>query len=158
MPSLREEIKQTRPFRSLAEEAYLNVVRTAEVLHHLVAEVFQGHGITPTQYNVLRILRGAGPAGLPCGAIGERMINRDPDVTRLLDRLVAQGLAERTRNEDDRRVVVVTVTEAGRRLLAELDPAVRAVHQRQLGHLDQAALRALIRGLERARERVTGAG
>ena len=152
MPTLREEIKQTKPWSSLEEEAALNVVRTAELLGYRAASVFDGTDLTPTQYNVLRILRGAGAVGLPCGAIGERMIRRDSDITRLMDRLVAGGLVERSRSEEDRRVVVNTLTPEGRKLLTGLDPQVQAMHRRLLGHLNDTELKALIRGLERARE------
>jgi DNA-binding MarR family transcriptional regulator len=151
--SLRDEIKQTRPFSSPLEETLLNIVRTAGLLTYAATEVLRPHGLTTTQYNVLRILRGAGAAGLPCGAIAERMITRDSDITRLLDRLGAMHLVVRGRLEQDRRVVTVTLTEKGRQLLEQLDPVVRQMHQDQLGHMDEASLSTLIRGLERARER-----
>jgi DNA-binding MarR family transcriptional regulator len=151
--SLRDEIKQTRPFTSSLEEALLNIVRTAGLLTYAAAEALKPYGLTPTQYNALRILRGAGVAGLPCGAIAERMITRDSDITRLLDRLGGMQLVERGRLEQDRRVVTVTLTEKGSQLLERLDPVVRQMHQDRLGHMDEASLSTLIRGLERARER-----
>jgi len=151
--SLRDEIKQTRPFTSSLEEALLNIVRTAGLLTYAAAEALKPYGLTPTQYNALRILRGAGAAGLPCGAIAERMITRDSDITRLLDRLGGMQLVERGRLEQDRRVVTVTLTEKGSQLLERLDPVVRQMHQDRLGHMDEASLSTLIRGLERARER-----
>jgi DNA-binding MarR family transcriptional regulator len=150
--SLREEIQQTRPFQSPLEELALNVLRTAGALSYAGAETLKDYGITPTQYNVLRILRGAGAAGLPCGAIAERMITRDSDITRLLDRLIALKLIDRGRSEDDRRVVTTTLTAAGKKLLARLDPVVKEMHQSLLGHLDQRTVSSLIAGLERARE------
>lgn len=153
MPSLREEIKQTRPFKSLYEETLLNLVRTSEVLSARTEDALKEHGITGTQYNVLRILRGAGPAGLACGAIGERMLTRESDMTRLIDRMLALKLVERTRHEGDRRVVVTTLTEKGRQLLTTLDPVVKEVQRRLLGHMDEASLRQLIGLLEQARER-----
>jgi DNA-binding MarR family transcriptional regulator len=153
VPSLREEIKQTRPFQSLLEEALLNIVRTSGVLSYAAAEALKPHGLTGAQYNVLRILRGAGPAGIPCSAIGERMLTRDSDVTRLLDRLAAMKLIERARGEDDRRVVTTRLSEEGKALLATLDPVVRDVQQRLLGHIEERALRELIGLLERAREK-----
>jgi DNA-binding MarR family transcriptional regulator len=153
MPSLREEIKQTRPFKSLYEETLLNLVRTSEVLSARTEDALKEHGITGTQYNVLRILRGAGPAGLACGAIGERMLTRESDMTRLIDRMLALKLVERTRHEGDRRVVVTTLTEKGRQLLTTLDPVVKEVQRKLLGHMDEASLRQLIGLLEQARER-----
>src|SRR5215213_3217733 len=106
-PSLREEIKQTRPFRSPEQEAFLNLQRTADVLMSRMGAVMQDHaGVSPTQYNVLRILRGAGDDGLPCRAVADRMVTRDPDITRLLDRLERDGLISRTRDTRDRRVVL----------------------------------------------------
>ncbi len=152
MPPLKEEIKQTRPFKSIHEETLLNVVRTSEVLSAGVVEPLKAHGITGTQYNVLRILRGAGPAGLACGAIGDRMLTRESDMTRLIDRLLALKLVERSRHEGDRRVVVTRLTEAGKRLLTTLDPVVKDAQRRLLGHMEDASLKQLIGLLERARE------
>jgi DNA-binding MarR family transcriptional regulator len=151
--SLREEIKQNRPFTSPLEELSLNLMRTASVLNYAGAETLKSHGLTPTQYNVLRILRGAGAGGLPCGAIGERMITQDSDITRLLDRLTTMHLVERGRQQEDRRVVTVTLTARGKQLLAVLDPVVQQLHQDQLGHLDGPTISALIAGLERVRQR-----
>ena len=110
------------------------------------------HALSQPQYNVLRILRGAGPAGLPSGEVGDRMVARDPDVTRLLDRMEARGLVARARDQADRRVVVARLTEAGRRLVDALDAPVQAMHARQLGHLSGAELHALSALLERARD------
>jgi DNA-binding MarR family transcriptional regulator len=149
--SLRDEIKQTKPFDSPLEELGLNILRTASALSYRGSEALKPYGITTTQYNVLRILRGAGVSGLPCGAIAERMITQDSDITRLLDRLTRMDLVERGRMEEDRRVVANRLTAAGAELLARLDPVVRQLHQDQLGHLDAAAISALIAGLERAR-------
>ena len=151
--SLKEEIQQHKPFVTQLEEAVLNIVRTASQLTYEATEAFKPHGVTTTQYNVLRILRGAGPDGLPCGAIAERMVTRDSDVTRLLDRLTSQHLVERGRSARDRRVVAVHITQAGLDLLARLEPVLRELQQRQLGHLDSPTLTALIQGLEQARAR-----
>src|SRR5262245_47335404 len=151
--SLREEIKQTRPFSSRLEEAILNIVRTASELTYTAGEALKPHGLTTTQYNVLRILRGAGTEGLPCGAIAERMLTRDSDITRLLDRMTTCGMVERGRLESDRRVVTVRLTQKGIELLNQLDPVVRQLHQDLLGHLDEATVSALITGLEQARSR-----
>jgi len=146
-----DEIKQSRPIPTLEEEAFLNVQRTANVLLQDFAELLKGHNLTPTQYNVLRILRGAGEEGLTAGDVGERMITRDPDVTRLLDRLETRGLAERSRCTEDRRVVWTRITAAGLAAIAPLDQAVDEIHQRRLAHLGPERLSSLIELLEAAR-------
>ncbi|MBI3856209.1 MAG: MarR family transcriptional regulator [Planctomycetes bacterium] len=148
---LAREIKQTKPFGSAAEEAILNVQRTAALLGQAMAEALKPYGLSETQYNALRILRGAGPKGLACQEIGERMITRDPDITRLLDRLGGRELIERARSEEDRRVVVVRITAAGLKLLSSLDAAARELPKQALGHLGERRLRLLIDLLERAR-------
>ena len=150
---LQHEIRQTKPFQTLEEEAYLNLERTADVLARLELETLKAEGLSGAQYNVLRILRGAGPAGLPCGEIAARMVTRDPDVTRLLDRLETRGLAQRARDERDRRVVTVRISAGGLRILKKLDRPVLKAHRRQLGHLKQPELRRLIALLEKARHR-----
>jgi DNA-binding MarR family transcriptional regulator len=156
MPSRRlsDEIKQTKPFASLAEEAFLNLQRTAEALARVGTETLKAYGITGTQYNVLRILRGAEPNGLPCTEIGERMVTRDPDVTRLLDRLDRQGLVTRERSAEDRRVVTTRITSKGLELLASLDEPMSAMHQRQLAHMSDGELESLIDALQTARANV----
>jgi len=148
---LRDEIRQPGPFRSLEAEAYLNVLRTSTVLLAELVELLRPHELTQPQYNVLRILRGAGDDGLPSGEIGDRMVSRDPDTTRLLDRMEVRGLVSRRRGPADRRVVTVRITDEGRRLVDALDAPVQAMHARQLGHLDEDELRTLIALLERAR-------
>jgi DNA-binding MarR family transcriptional regulator len=148
---LREEIRQGRPFQSLEQEAHLSIERTAAVLGHAFSEALKPHGITPTQYNVLRILRGAGEEGLCRSEIWERMVAQVPDVTRLLDRMEAAGLVERERSAADRRFVTTRVTPRGLRLLAELDAPVLELHRRHLGHLGEEDLRVLIDLLARAR-------
>ncbi|MEP6999165.1 MAG: MarR family transcriptional regulator [bacterium] len=153
MPSsLRDEIKQTKPFKSLEEEAMLSVERTAAVLLHRLSETFKPHDITPTQYNVLRILRGARPAGLCRNDIRERLIAQVPDVTRLIDRLVIAGLVERERTDADRRIVTTRITTTGLGLLKDLDEPVADAHRTQLGHLSTTQLKALIDLLALARE------
>ena len=149
---LRDEIKQTRPFESLAQEAFLSLGRTWSVLEHAVTEALKPHGITPTQYNVLRILRGAGEKGLCRNDVMERMISRVPDATRLLDRMEAAGLIVRERSSEDRRFVHARITEDGRELLTELDDPIQELHQRQLAALDDEDLRRLIDLLGRVRE------
>ena len=152
MPTrLRDEIKQTRPFTSLEQEALLSIERTAAVLGHSMAEALKGYGITPTQYNALRILRGAGEGGLCRNEVRERLVARVPDVTRLLDRLEEMGMVARERDTSDRRLVTTRITRDGLKLLARLDEPVAEAHQRQLGHMDERSLRALIDLLAEAR-------
>ena len=148
---LQDEIKQTRPFRSLEEEVSLGLARTADALARSAEDIFKGSGLTQTQYNVLRILRGAGAAGLSCGDVGSRMITRDPDLTRLLDRLEKRSLVTRERHSEDRRVVTTRITEAGLAVLKELDEPVQARHRKNLGHLGEDKLRVLARLLDEAR-------
>ena len=149
---LRDEIKQPTPFRSLEAEVFVNVLRTWTVLGAGFTDLLRPHELTQPQYNVLRILRGAGAGGLPSGEVGARMVSREPDVTRLLDRMEARGLVARERQAGDRRVVVTRITDAGRALVDALDEPVEALHARQLGHLSQRDLRALKTLLDRARD------
>ena len=149
---LQQEIKQNRPIETLEEEAYLNVQRTANVLVQGLSDVLKRHDLTPTQYNVLRILRGAADKGLTAGEVSDRMITRDPDVTRLLDRLEKRGLAERWRCTEDRRVVWTRITPAGRDAIAPLDAEIERMHLRQLSHLGTERLGTLIELLEAVRE------
>ena len=148
---LQREIKQSKPFESLEEEVILNLARTAEYLGARASEVFKRSDLTGTQYNVLRILRGAGPEGLSCREIGERMVTTVPDVTRLLDRLEARGLVSRERPAHNRRQVITRVTDEGLRLLAELDGPVVESHRRLAGHLGEKQLKTLNRLLEALR-------
>ena len=124
------------------EAAFLDLLRTTDVLSRGPAQVLRSEDLSPTQYNVLRILRGA-PAGLPCGEVASRMITRDPDVTRLLDRLERRGLISRCRETKDRRTVLARITPEALKLLARLDEPVQEAHRRQLGHLGRERLRAL---------------
>lgn len=150
--SLGQEIKKIRPFESVEQEAFLNLLRTADVLAGEVADLFKPSRLSSTQYNALRILRGAGPDGLPCGEVAARMITRDPDVTRLLDRLEKRGLISRCRGKKDRRVVCARITDAGVGLLDELDPRVLQAHRKQLSHMSAEQLKQLIELLELARK------
>jgi DNA-binding MarR family transcriptional regulator len=149
---LKAEIKQRRPFSSSQEEAFLNLQRTADALMRGFEELLKPSGLTQTQYNVLRILRGAAPEGLLCRELAERMITRDPDVTRLLDRLEARGLVSRTRDVADRRVIVTRITAQGLRLLEGLDSPVAELHRRQLAHLGGDRIQKLIDLLEVTRK------
>jgi DNA-binding MarR family transcriptional regulator len=147
------------------QEAFLAVMRTADALMGDLAELLKPHGISPTQYNALRILRGAGAGcrdgghadpsakGIAVREIGDRMITRDPDMTRLLDRLEARGLIARARDSADRRVVTSRITELGLELLAGLDEPVLDLHRRQLGHLGARKLAELTELLREVRER-----
>ena len=152
---LREELKQTRPFPSLEEEVHLNLQRTASFLLGDFLELFRRFELTPAQYNVLRILRGAGSGGLPILEIRERLVTRVPDITRLVDRLETAQLVLRERLPDDRRVVQARITAAGKSLLAKLERPVRSLHRSQLGHLAKRQLTALNELLVAARH-VTG--
>jgi len=127
---------------------------TGDLLARRLEPVLKAAEISPTQYNVLRILRGAGDA-LACGEIADRMITREPDMTRLLDRLEKRRLITRARQQADRRVVATRITPKGLELLESLDAPVIQMHKRQLGHLGQAKLRQLIELLEEARSRKT---
>ena len=147
-------IRQTKPFSGAAEETFVTLLHTADQLLRAVSATLKRAGLTVAQYNVLRILRGAVPAGLPCGEIAVRMITRDPDITRLLDRLAEQGLVARTRLVDDRRVVRVRITANGLERLAPLDGAMGQVHRRQLGHLGEKRLLLLTALLDSARDGV----
>ena len=135
------------------EAAHVDIVRTADMLSRGPAQVLKSEDLSPTQYNVLRILRGA-PQGLACGEIGDRMITRDPDITRLLDRLEKRGLISRHRDARDRRIVMARITPQGLRLLARLDEPMQEAHRRQLGHMGGERLRALTELLAQARGQV----
>jgi DNA-binding MarR family transcriptional regulator len=137
--------------RHTEEEAFVNLQKTADALMQGIAVLLKPSGLSATQYNVLRILRGAGKDGLPCGEIGARMITRDPDITRLLDRLETRGLVTRARELKDRRVITARITKDGLGILKELDSPVQRYHQRQLGHMGEKKLVELIWLLELAR-------
>lgn len=148
---LKREIKQKRPFSSVHEEVVLSLVRTAdEVLAPLTA-VLREADLSLSQYNILRVVRGAGDEGLPCGEISERMVRRDPDVTRLLDRLEARELISRSRGTVDRRVVLASITDRGRQLLAELDEPIRQTTKDTLAHMKRERLELLRELLDEAR-------
>src|SRR5438132_13314751 len=135
------------------EAAFLDLLRTTDLLSRGLVQVLKIQDLSATQYNVLRILRGS-PAGLPCGEIANRMITRDPDITRLLDRLERRGLISRCRETKDRRMVMARITPDGLKLLARLDEPVGDAHRKQLGHLGRERLRALTELLHAARAEV----
>ncbi len=151
---LKQELKQKKPFPSLHEEATLNIHRTASLLGDDFECLLKPYDITRTQYNVLRILRGAEPEGLCRNEIRERLINRMPDATRLLDRMETAALVVRSREENDRRMVRTRITPKGRQIVDDLDKPVMAEHQRQLGHLSSDDLETLINILTKARKRI----
>lgn len=132
------------------EAAFLDLLRTCDILSRRLSEVLKPAELSPTQYNVLRILRGA-KQGLACGEIASRMITRDPDVTRLLDRMEKRDLISRCRETKDRRMVLTRITPEGLKLLAELDGPIHDAHRTQLGHLGQDRLRKLAALLRAAR-------
>lgn len=145
---LQAEIKQKRPFSGPEQEAYLSLLRTADALQAQVESKLKEFGLTGTQFNALRILRGAGADGLPCSEIAERMITHDPDVTRLLNRLQKRGLAERARCKTDRRVIYGKITAEGLKLLKEMDAPLEKFGRELLSHVREADLRKLIDLLE----------
>ena len=140
-----------KPFKSVEEEALLSIARTAAVLEHAGAEALKPFKLTITQYNVLRILRGAGDAGLCRNEVGQRLVTKVPDVTRLLDRMEAAGLIVRQRGGEDRRFVATRITEKGLKLLDKIDRELPAMHGRLLGHVAQKRLRELVALLEEVR-------
>jgi len=152
---LAQEIKQTRPFALLEEEVVLNILRTAEIIGQKTQEFLKSCQLSHTQYNVLRILRGAARDGRTCSELSDRLITRDPDVTRLTDRLVARGLVERERSEQDRRVVITRITPQGLELLGSLDEPVANFLRETIGRLPKEEQLALVDYLEQVRELFT---
>jgi DNA-binding MarR family transcriptional regulator len=148
---VQDEIRQSKPFAQLETEALIALELTADRLMAEGAQLLKTWDLSPTQYNVLRILRGAEPDGLACGRIGERMVTHDPDITRLLDRLEKRGMVERRRDGNDRRVITTRITAAGLDLLEQLDQPVENFNRQRLGHLGPQRLRMLIELLEQVR-------
>jgi DNA-binding MarR family transcriptional regulator len=143
--------EKKQKFTPCAEEiAYLDLLRTTDMLSRNLAYLIKSEELSPNQYNVLRILRGA-PEGLPCGEIGNRMITRDPDITRLLDRLEKRSLISRCRETKDRRVVFARITPEALELLERLDGPMQDAHRKQLGHLGRERLQSLAELLEACR-------
>lgn len=150
---LAKEIGQTKPFGTSEEEALMNLFRTAAVLQLAHAEALKPSGLSPAGYNVLRILRGAGPEGLRCHEIGDRVLAPGPDVTRLLDRLEKRRLVARGRSPEDRRGIIARITPAGLEVLADLDPAIRELPRTLLGHLGKERIAQFTTLLEEARRK-----
>ena len=151
MPYEPRDTDRQKSAPNLTQEAYIALARTGAALTDGLDKLLAPHELSLTQYNVLRILRGAGKAGLCRNEIGQRLITRMPDVTRLLDRMEAAGLVSRVRSTEDRRLVNTTLTKAGRDLVDDLDTEINRVHKAQLGHLKETELRSLIALLNRAR-------
>ena len=152
--SIRAEIKQRRPFPSPHQEAVVALIRTADIVRRAVGDVVEPHGITAQQYNVLRILRGAGDAGLPTLEIAERMIEQTPGITRLIDRLERKKLVTRERSSTDRRCVYCRITEAGLALLGRLDAPLQDAAAQCFESFTKRALAQLVESLDRTRERM----
>ncbi len=151
-PTLKEDLRQRKGFRSLQQEAFLNVLRPSSTLTDDLDELLRPYGISATQYNVLRILRGSGPDGLCRNELRDRMLTRMPDMTRLLDRMEEAGWVTRAREREDRRMVLTRISVAGQELLKELDAPVDALHRTQLDRLTDDQLRSLIDLLTLVRE------
>ncbi|MDP2957715.1 MAG: MarR family transcriptional regulator [Longimicrobiales bacterium] len=151
---LLEELRQTRPFRSRAQEAFLALLRTADLSKNRFSDLFGSEGVTFQQYNVLRILRGAGPAGLPTLEVGSRMIERTPGITRILDRLEAKGWVRRERSSEDRRRVWCRISPLGLALLERLDAPVDANDRAIFDAMAEADVEALLRILDQLRARL----
>jgi DNA-binding MarR family transcriptional regulator len=152
MSSIQKELKQSKPFASRAQEAAVALLRTADLIRRNVGAVVEVHDITPQQYNVLRILRGAGEKGLPTLEIVERLIEETPGITRLIDRLEAKKLVSRERCLTDRRQVFCRITKDGLKLLTKLDAPLNNAEEEALGTLKKRELDELIALLDRARE------
>jgi DNA-binding MarR family transcriptional regulator len=153
-PKLQHELRKKRPFESPEQEAALSVLRTSDQLQIRFARLFREYGLTPSQYNVLRILHGEGKP-LPILEIASRTITVVPGITGLIDRLERVGFVNRVRCDQDRRVIYVALTDKGTRTLAVLDEPLATLHRQLLGHLSQSELKELIRLLEKVREPLT---
>jgi len=149
---LAKDIRQSKPFASLEEEAFLNLARTHEFLQQRLSDLLKQYQLTASQYNLLRILRGAGPAGITCSQAAQRMLTPDPDMTRLLDRMEVRNLIRRERSREDRRIVITRITQEGLDLTARIDSPLQSLLRRLLGRAGQPRLAALIETLESLRE------
>jgi DNA-binding MarR family transcriptional regulator len=150
--STQSEIQQSKPFNSLEDEAAVALQLTADRLDWRLSELLKAFDLSPTQYNALRILRGAGEEGRSCSEMAERMINHDPDITRLVDRLERRGLAARSREGRDRRVITTRITQGGLDLLATLDRPLEEFGRKIFGPLGEQRLRTLVQLLQAVRE------
>jgi DNA-binding MarR family transcriptional regulator len=148
-----DELQQTKPFRHIEEELFLNIQRTADILLQEILDVLRPSGLSATQYNVLRILRGAGEAGVTCKEIGARLVTRDPDITRLLDRLEKRNLLTRARTREDRRFVSIRISDEGMDLLRQLDAPVEEKQVEMMRHMSREQLASAVALLERLRDR-----
>ena len=155
MAALKSELQQSKDFESLEQEAVLNLQRTASIISGPYEKLFKANNLSSGLYNILRILRGQKGQGLACSHIAERMVSRDPDVTRLTDKLLKMELVQRARSTTDRRVVLISLTRTGEKMLAALDRPVGALHHESLGHLTRDELHELNRLLVKARNRET---
>jgi MarR family transcriptional regulator, organic hydroperoxide resistance regulator len=149
--TIAEDIKQGKPFSSLEQEVYLSLQRTADELQSRVSAVLKTFGVSTAQYNVLRILRGAGASGLRCSEIGERMITREPDITRLLDRMAKAGWITQSRDTSDRRVVMTRITPLALKLLKEMDKPVTEFSGTLMSNMGEKKLRTLVSLLDELR-------
>ena len=147
----RNAQSQTNPsksFSSLEQEVFIAILRTADHLDLRLTELLEPFNLSPTQFNALRILRGAGEQGLACSEVGERMINHDPDITRLMDRLEKRGLVQRRRDQKDRRVILARITSDGLDLLEKIDQPLEEFHRRMMKKMDEKKLKSLLRLLQ----------
>jgi DNA-binding MarR family transcriptional regulator len=128
----------------LEDQIFVALLKTSDSVASEADQLIKANGLTSAQYNVLRILRGAGPEGLPCNTIAERMISRDPDMTRLLDRMEKRALISRERQKEDRRVVKARITDEGLKLLKKMDVPIRELHKTQFAHMTSARLKTLM--------------
>jgi DNA-binding MarR family transcriptional regulator len=149
--TLQAELGVSQPFQVLEQEVYLNLVRTHALLSDEVAELFKQHHLSQPLYNVLKVVARVGEAGMPSQSIAQYMVARDPDITRLVDRLQKDRLIERERDESDRRVVLIRVTSLGIEVIQKLDPLIWELHRQQLGHLSPKKLELLNQLLVEAR-------
>jgi len=150
---MKSRPKRAKPALSQENRIFVALLQAADTLGQEAEQLLKASGLTGAQYNVLRILRGAEPEGLPCRGIGDRMISHDPDMTRLLDRLEKRGLITRARQTDDRRVVKTRITPQALSLLKTLDRPIRELHKRQFRHMSAARLKILSDLLEEVRVR-----
>ena len=146
-PTLRDELKKRGPFASLEQEATLAIMRTSDLLENRIARLLREHGLTLSQYNVLRILRGEGKP-LPCLEVADRMIQVAPAITRVVDQLLTSGFITKCQSENDRRVYMLELTAAAKKLLKKLDQPVLDLHASLFADVKQADARALVRILE----------